>query len=475
MTTADAPQTSDIGDTTMRLAEYLADLSYSDVPAEVIDRERWHFLDTLGCILYGVTTPWTQKLQRALGAIGELDHGSATILGTATATPPARAALINGMASHSMDYDDYCQDAGVHAGSAVVPCALAYSQAADEPCSGRDLLTALSAGVEVGVRSGYGIGRGSLFQGFHIAGWTGSFAGAATTSYLAGLSRDQTANAIAIAGTQGAGLMGAAFGAEVKRFHMGKAAESGFLAAALARESFTGDTRIFQERWGAIGPTMSDDYDIDAVTANLGRTYELLDKLSFKPYPSVGQTHPAITALSELIETNHLDGAEVSSIRVKTTPNAKEKSGWEFEPIGVMSAQSNIQYALATLLVDGAITLDAYTEDAIRRPEILERIDDITIAVDDALSDESGGFNARYNTIVEVDTATGDRYSNQVSLPKGFPDNPMSEDELIAKFTDQASRVLPQDTVEQTIAMVRDLENIDDISELIDPLTRQQS
>lgn len=463
-------QTMQLGETTGQLADYLTGLAFEDLPAEAVEREKRHLLDTLGCLLYGTTTPWVQKLIDALETHGETGRGSVSVPTTGITLPPARAALVNGTAAHSMDYDDYCQDAGVHAGSAVVPAVLSYAGSSDRTLTGEEIITALVAGVEIGVRSGYGIGRGSLFDGWHIAGWTDAFAGAATTGVLLDLDEEAMAHALALAGTQGAGLMGATYGAEAKRFHMGNAAESGYLGAILAEQSFTGDTKIFTERWGGVGHTMSEDYDIPAVTDGLGETYEFLDKLTFKPFPSVGQTHPPATAIKRIVEENDLDPADVAHVCVRVTETAKEKAGWEFEPAGVMAAQGNMGYTIATYLVDGEIRIDAYTEEAIRRPAVLERIEGIEIVADPNLAEDDTGFNVRYKTTVETETVDGSHYSATVSTPPGFPENPMSDEELIGKFTEQASSVLDEEIIDGVIEFVMDLEERDDFSEIVEYL-----
>jgi 2-methylcitrate dehydratase PrpD len=466
--TEDQPERS--GEVTTKLSDFITGLSYDDIPEEALELERWHILDTLGCILYGATTPWVRKVVAVLEEFGET--GEASALGTDATFSPARASLVNGTASHSMDYDDYCQDAGVHAGSATVTTALAHAETADEPVTGRELLTAVTAGVETSIRTGYGIGRGSLLRGWHIAGWTGAFGAAATTGSLLNLSQQRMNHALGLAGTQGAGLMGAAYGSEVKRFHMGKAAESGYLGAALAAHDFTGDTRIFEERWGSIGTTMSEDYDADAVTYNLGDEYELLEKLSFKPYPSTGQVHPPADAVKQILHEQNITGEDIERVVIRVTEAAKEKAGWEFEPLDVMSAQANMQYAIGALLVDGEVTLESYTREAIQRPEVLEAIDELVeIVVDDSLEVGDPAY-ARYNTVVEITTHDEETFTAEKSIPRGFPQNPMSEEELTEKFRQQAAYALDSSAIEDCLDFVLTLEDHDDVSELFNIIDR---
>lgn len=440
-------------------ADFIVGTEYADLPESVRSLERSHILDTLGCMLYGTRTPWVESVIRA---VDDLDAGgSVRILGTDRRTSPARAALILGTATHSMDYDDHCQEAGVHAGSATVPTALAVADAADRTITGQDLLTAVAVGTEIGIRSGFAVGYGSVGRGWHIAGWTGAFASAATLAHLRRLDRDRTANALAIAGTQGAGLLGAQYGAAVKRFHMGKATESGYLAVHLSESGLSGDRRIFGSRYGAIGPTMSDDHDAARARRDIGDVYRLLEKLSFKPFPSVGQVHAPVDAVKDLLDREALDPADVESVRVLVPPTVRDHVGWEYEPMDVMSAQSNIQYAIATLLVDGAVTVDAYTADAIDRPAILERIRSIDVIADGTLAEESFG------AIVEVHVGD-DRYDTVVETPRGYPENPMTDAELEAKFRNQAERVVGSPATDRLVSLIGDLEALDSASTLID-------
>ncbi|MFB6310093.1 MAG: MmgE/PrpD family protein [Salinirussus sp.] len=451
-----------IGPTLTRLSEFLTKVTSEDLPTEVIERERRHVLDTLGCMLYGATTPWVEHVHRTLVRLDE--SGQVSIPGMSTSLPPARAALVGGTAAHAMDFDDHCQDAGVHAGSATVPTALAAAVTADRPVSGDEFLTAVAAGVEVGIRSGFGIGYGSVGQGWHIAGWTGAFAGAATTGMLFDLDQPTQAHALAVAGTQGCGLLGAQYGAAVKRFHMGKAAEAGYLGAGLAREGLTGDTQIFGERYGAIGPTMSDDYDTNAVTAALGSEYRLLDKLVFKPFPSVGQVHAPVDAVRAILEGAEFDGSRVNRVRCRVTPTVKSHVGWKYEPTDVMAAQANIGYAVASLLVDGELTIESFTADAIDRPAVLDRVDDIEVIVDESLAGETFG------AVAEVEV--GDEwYEQSIETPRGYPENPLSDEELEEKFRRQASHAIEPSAVNHVIELVRELPDLEDITVLVEPLT----
>lgn len=444
-----------------RLAAFAVETAFDDLPDAVVERERWHLLDTLGCALYGATTPWVGAVRAGLDAHGE-SVGPATVVGTVRRLPPARAALVNGTATHAMDYDDHCQHAGLHAGSATVPCALAAVESGDGAVTGREFLTAVAIGVEVGVRSGLAIGFESVRRGWHIAGWTGAFAGAATAAALTGLDAERAAHALAVAGSQGCGLLGAQFGASVKRFHMGKAAEAGALGAALADAGLTGDRGLLADRYGSAPRSLSGAGagTPDDATDDLGERWALLDVLSLKPFPSVGMIHAPVDAALAAIDAAGVPPDDVACVTVHATEATREHVGWEYEPSGVMAAQANVRYAIASLLVDGQLTVAAYDEEAIRRPAVMERVGDVEVVVDQAIDEDS--FGAR----VTVEPRAGPAVTREVETPRGYPDNPMGEDERRAKFRRQAGAVFADDRVEALERYALDIDEQADIREL---------
>lgn len=450
---------------TEALAAYACSVEYADLPEDVKALEKDHIVDTIGCILYGSTTPWVNKVIRGLGTIE--DTGDSVVFGQDTTLSPASTVLVNGMASHSMDYDDTCRP-GVHAGSATIPSACATVRRLDRAVPGEEFLTAITAGVEIGIRSGLGIGRNCVERGFHIAGWSGTFAAAATTGILEGLTQEEMAHALAIAGTQGAGLMGAQYGAEVKRYHMGRAAQSGYLATHFAREGLTGDQRIFGDRYGSIGRTLSGEgqYETDAVIAEIGDEYRMIDSMHLKPFPSIISIHAPVAGVRDILREHDLDPATVQAVTVWTSRASKEHVGWDYEPTGVMSAQGNIQYGIASLLEDGELTINAYTPEAIRRDSVVDRTKSIEILVD-----ETAGEDGSWASKVELTTTDGETYSTIVNAPPGSPNNRFSQDELEGKFRTQATAALPEEKTEKLLEYIRDLEDQSDVSDMFSLVT----
>src|SRR6185295_17161523 len=194
--------------------------------------------------------------------------------------------------------DDYHQ-AKLHPGAVVIPAAIAMAEKTG--ASGERLVTAIAAGYEVMIRSSLALNPSAArLRGWHLTGVCGPFGAAAACASLLELDEEQTAWALGLAGTQGAGLW--AFNADgtmSKRLHAGKAAHSGVMAAELAALGFTGPTQIYEFHDGGVLKAFSDASDPAPLTSDLGNTFHL-DATSIKPYSCCGSTHSYVDAALEL-------------------------------------------------------------------------------------------------------------------------------------------------------------------------------
>src|SRR6204780_838672 len=231
----------------IRLAEYAAALRYDDLPREVIERAKDCIIDTVAVIVLGARLPWSQIVMRYAERVGA--GGRARVLGSTgpTLRAPA-AALANGTLAHAFESDNLTKPgAGVHPGGTLLPPALAVAQ--ETGCSGRRLIEAVVAGYEVMYRIGYATKHSNERRGFHAPGTTGPFGAAVAAGVLLGLDAERMTNAIGIAGSLAGGLMEFArsgTGAMVKRLHLGRASESGVMAAYLAADGFTGPRSVLE-------------------------------------------------------------------------------------------------------------------------------------------------------------------------------------------------------------------------------------
>lgn len=341
------------------LASWSSTLRHDDVPARTRDVVRRAILDTVGCALHGYGTPWARMMLTWTRDGG--NKREATVWGdTAPSLRAADAALANATAAHAFELDDY-HKAKLHPGAVVVPAAVAMAEKLG--ADGKRLVTAIAAGYEVMIRSSLALNPSAArLRGWHLTGVCGPLGAAAACSSLLGLDAEETAWALGLAGTQGAGTW--AFNADgtmSKRFHAGKAAHSGVMAAELAALRFTGPTQIYEFADGGILKAFSDASDPAPLTAGLGQIWHL-DETCIKPYSCCGSAHAYIDAALAL--RAELGAPWDTSRRVKAgLPKVVQvQCGFDYTPGSALNAQMSVRYAIAAALIDGRVLPQQYTD-----------------------------------------------------------------------------------------------------------------
>ncbi|MFQ5895667.1 MAG: MmgE/PrpD family protein [Nitrospinota bacterium] len=446
---------------TRALAEFAAQTRFEDLPGPLVAKLKELVLDTLGCGLFGATTPAGQRLARVLvrGGVGRYP-----LWGTPLRAPLAQSALANGTFVHAFDYDDQCLDGALHSGSATLPAALAAAR--DRGVGGRGLLAALAAGCEVGIRAGVAAGKSPLRRGWHLAGWTGAIAAAAAAGSALGLDAEAMEQALGCAATQGCGLMAAQYGADAKRLHMGKAAEAGLLGALLAAEGFSGIRRVLEVEYGGYGSALSDDFRPEKLVSGLGREWRIREKVCFKPFPGVIMLHAPVAAVEALLAEGPFRADEVAEMEVGVSEQARAHVGWEYRPAGPMAAQASIQYALARRLLDGPLGVDAFREEKLAEPELLALARRIRVVVDPGIEATDYADPRNWGAGLRVRLRSGRLREALAPIPKGFPQNPLSAEELVAKYREQTLRALPPERVEKVLEAVESFEELPDVDAL---------
>ena len=335
---------------TRELANWVASLSYDDLPQRTREVVRIALLDTVGAGIYGHRTPWAQMLL-AWAKRGASASGEAHVWGEAAAAlRSADAALVNGTAAHAFEVDDY-HNAKLHPGAVVIPAALAVAERLN--CSGTELVTAIAAGYEIMIRSSLALNPSAArLRGWHLTGVCGPFGAAAACASLLKLNAEQTAWALGLAGTQGAGLW--AFNADgtmSKRLHPGKAAHSGVLAAELAQLGFSGPTQIYEFADGGVLKAFSDASDAAPLTQGLGAVYHL-DQTSIKPYACCGSTHSYIDAALALRKKLGAPWDASRRVRVGTAKVVDVQCGFDYVPSSALNAQMSLRYTVAVALIE---------------------------------------------------------------------------------------------------------------------------
>ena len=421
-----------------RIADYAVGTGFDDLPAAVVDYAKLLFLDLLGCALSGVDTE-ESCAARALISAGS-GPGAAGIWGTAMTAGPLHAALVNGVAAHAQELDDFngCD----HSGAVVIPAVLAIAEA-EGISDGRRVLEAVVLGYEFGVRclDAFGGYRAHNTPGWHSTGTCGSIAAAIAGAKLLGLDAGRMRDAIGIAGNMMSGTWSfIADGAMTKRLNAGRAAETGVTSAYLAANGFTGPSQVFEAEWGGIFRTFSIDRAApELFFVDLGRAFGIL-RSGIKPYASCRGAHSAID--SALAIRARIGGPErVARIRIRCSKVNFRTLG-NADPETRLAAQMSLPYGVAAALALGDVPLDAFEGALFRREDVAGLLAKTRITMDPTLVGETPA-------VVEVDLSTGETMSEQTAVALGDPTNPVPRAAVVRKYETLAGRALGTSRVAQ--------------------------
>ncbi|MBD0706045.1 MULTISPECIES: MmgE/PrpD family protein [unclassified Pseudomonas] len=435
-----------------RLAQFCVDTRFEDLPAALVAQAKRHILDTFGAALAGADSDVARQARQVF----EGETGNSLVWGTNLRLGAAQTAMLNGVAAHALELDDTggCD----HSGAVVLPAVMAAVSMAPGTVNGRELITAVVLGYEVGRRvleacGGYSAHNGA---GWHSTATCGVFGAAAAGARVLRLDAGQTLAALGIAGSFSGGLW--AFihdGSQSKKLHSGRAAEGGLLAARFAQQGITGPARLFDDVWGGFlktlaGPTA----EPQALDADLGSVWKLA-RCSIKPYASCRGTHSAIDALGLLLDQLQVGADQVEDIQVSLCGFLQDMCGGQ-DVSTLPAAQMSLPYALAARLVHGHCGLEAYDETTRRDPRIDRWLSRIRLEVDPRRSEDG-------EPVVCVRTVDGRQARLCVDPPLGAPANPMSDAALEQKFFSLAERVMPRVQAEALLGQLARLETLESV------------
>ena len=433
-----------------RLAAFASTLDLADIPAPVLRRAEELMIDWLASALAGKGARPVESLTAFAEAMGPAD-GPSEMLVRRRGTSPLMAAYANAAASHVAEQDDVHNGSVFHPATVVFPPALATAQAVG--ASGANLLAAVVAGYEVGIRVGEFLGR-SHYRTFHTTGTAGTLAAAAAVGRLLRLSPAQMLNAFGSAGTQSAGLWEfLRDGADSKQLHTAHASAAGLAAAYLARDGFTGARRILEGRQG-MAAGMSTDADPSRLVDGLGTRWALAET-SFKFHASCRHTHPAADALQQVMREHALSAAQLTRVVARVHQGAIDVLGPVVDPATVHQSKFSMGTVLALIAVQGRAGLPEF-DAHYRDPAVVAFRDRVAMVLD---AEVDRAYPARWIGKVTVETTDGRRLEGRVDEPKGDPGNTLTAAELedkairLARYRDGASEA----EMRRAIAAIRAL------------------
>jgi 2-methylcitrate dehydratase PrpD len=464
---------------TRALAEHALNLSYDALPPRLVERIKEIVLDTLGVSIGASTLAEEAKIVvdyvNALGG-----RPQSRILGFGGKAPAAWAVFANGSLGHMLDYDDV--GGGGHVGIATVPVAFALAESQGR-VSGREMIAAIAAGTDLQVRLNRAIDipDWTMTEGWFATQLFGFISGTATAARLLGLTVEQTENAFGIAYTQLSGSRQMAVGAatHLRSMQAGFSGQGAVLSAQLAKRGIVGSREIIEGRYGFFkNYVRTGTPDWNAIVGELGTHFPLLDVHGFKVWPACGYTRPTNTATLALRREHDIRPEEVESITIVGGTGATQLLSEPLElkrrPKLSIDGKYSIPFTTAVMMVTGNVTLRDYTDEGLRDARVLAMADRVSYRPEPGAVIAAGGSSSVSRPTVEIRLKDGRAYSHKAEGVPGDPRHPVTREMLEAKFRDCvsfAAKPLADADVDRAIALIRDLENIPDVTEIMQLLT----
>jgi 2-methylcitrate dehydratase PrpD len=439
---------------TQRVAEFVVGLRLTQVPAAAVAAEKGGILDSVGVALAG-----SREEPGRIAAELARDEGAreeSGLFGHHVRSSAAVAAFANGTASHAMDYDaSFVMMGQPMAGLAATIFALGEPLGA----SGRQLLEAYLAGYEVTAKIAWSMPPGAGEAGFHATATIGSLGCAAAAAKLLGLDPRQVGCALGIASSLASGSVGN-FGTMTKPLHAGIAARNGVTAARLAQKGFTASEQALDEN-GAFYAAFAPDGEPELAAFDaLGRTWDVDGGIRYKFYPCGGLAHTAIDAALALRDGLRPD--DIARVDVAANPYTARRIIYGI-PETELQAKFSMPYLVARALVDGRVTPESFTDEAIRQPDVIDLAHKVEMRADPSLESDTSG---RRPAVLAVQLRDGSRLERRVDSPKGSAESPLTQAELEDKFIACAGRVLDSQRVDRALTMFNRLEALGEVREL---------
>lgn len=419
-------------DVTRRLARWIVGLEADAIPAQVRQESVRTFVNWFGCALGGASH---ETVDRALAAVRPFSgKASAQVIGREDRLDALHAALVNGISSHVLDYDDTHLKTIIHPAGPVASAILAVAEG--RGVGGTEFLTALIAGIEVECRIGNSVYPNHYDRGWHITGTAGVFGAAAATGRLLRLSEQQMTWALSLAATQASGLR-EMFGTMTKSFHPGRAAQNGAMAAFLAAADFDSSERGIEAPRG-FANVLSTKQDYDEILGGLGERWEAALN-SYKPFACGIVIHPTIDGCQQLRQTLQQHVGTIASVHLRTHPLVLELTGKKTPRTG-LEGKFSVYHAAAAALLHGDGSPTAFTDAMVADPQIIALRDKVEAVADPAMAEDA--------VFIRIVLADGRTVELDVPHAIGSIERPLSDDAISEKFRRQAALVVGDDKVD---------------------------
>ncbi len=446
------------------LSGFASKTGISDISAEAVAATKRHILDCAGVALAAAV----EQAGRIILDITRAQGGApqARVFGSNLRTSAVAAAWANGALAHLLDFDD---TGFSHPTACILPAALAMAEEAG--ATGGDLVAAVCVGLEVFERmslSGRQHEPELRRRGFHPTSLYGCSAAAAAAGNIVRLNPNQMAVAIGLAAANAGGLT-QHFGTWGKGIHAGNAARAGVTSVLLAQRDYVADPAGLEGDYGFFSAFHgAGNYDLGKVADGLGTHWSIVDPgLTVKRYPCCGGNLRALDAAQALLRERDIRFADVARLEVDVHPDLLHIVRFH-KPTQGFRGKFSIDYVLAAMLLDGRVDLDSFTDDYCNAPRMRASLEKVRV---NAHAEWPADAASRRRSPVTITMNDGRRFTKTVDKVRGRPGNPMTRDELVDKYRGCASRVLKGERLEQSIAVLENLDRVPAATDLVDVLT----
>ncbi|MEL0107884.1 MAG: MmgE/PrpD family protein [Rhodospirillales bacterium] len=447
---------------TKGIAEFAANLKFSDLPGEVVEGAKKSFMDTLGIGLAG-------SVEEAPNIVAGFvkDQGAkevATVYGMSFKTSMPYAAWVNGISSDILGFSDICVEYVNHPSVTIVPALAALAE--EKKPNGKDLITAHVLGDEVADNI-----CNSLGPEFHLAGWhplavVNTLGGAIACGKVLGFDADQMANALGVASAEAAGMRGND-GSYSKAYGAGRSARDALYAALMTDRGYTGSKRILDVRDGFLC-TFGAGVDGHQILETLGKPFDFIKPgMTYKAFPTCTRSHPGIFAAIQLKEKHGIDADAIEHVHCAVSPAVDRVLRFGI-PENKWEGKYSLPYSVALALSKGKVVIKDVTDENARDPELRSLMAKIKMEVSPELAKH--GFlppHAPHGCHMTITMKDGTEYAFEQNRGPWEPATSPSFDDLAEKFRSCAELVLKDDQIEQAVEFCRDLENQDNIDPLM--------
>ena len=435
---------------TRTLSEWIVSIKDGDIPDDVRREGVRTFVNWVGCAVGGASHETVDAAIRAVDPFS--GPRKASVLGRPEKLDALHAALVNGISSHVLDYDDTHLKTIIHPAGPVASALLALAET--RPMSGRALITSMLVGIEVECRIGNSVYPHHYDRGWHITGTTGVFGAAAAVGHTIGLDTTKMQWALGLAASQSAGLR-EMFGTMTKSFHPGRAAQNGAMSALLAEAGFDSSLQGIEAPRG-FANTMSDKQDYGEILDDLGTRWEAALN-SYKPFACGIVIHPTIDGCQQIREEIGERVSDIRSIELTTHPLVLELTG-KTSPKTGLEGKFSVYHAAACALLHGDGAPTAFTDEMVNDP--------VVIALRDKVKAHSDRSVHEASVVIDVTFSDGSTMKKEIERAIGSRERPLSDDMLDTKFLRQAELVVGEKAAATILKSAWSIETLADAGDV---------